>query len=491
MKKVLASFIMILLILSTIPVTAASYSLNLSGPAEATKDQTVTLTITGNGLTGAVSLTAKNASLSTSQVWVEKNSVNVTATISGFPAVITATAIEPTDNEYNIVSVPSKSVTINEKKQTNIGNNGGNTNTNNGNNNGGSGNTGNNGGGNGNSGGTTMPSESGNNKNNNNKQDEKPKSSNNYLSSISIVGGGKLSPEFYRETYEYAIEFDEDVNLYELNEIEIEAKAEDERATVKGVGKVSLQEGENKLEVTVTAENASERTYTLKIEKPKKIEQSELRLKTLILNGIDKEGVYKTINLELDPEVFEYNLVVPNEITALSINPTTENEDVIIEKVGGEVLEEGDNKIDIILTSPSDREVQTTYTLNVQREAKVAEVQGVTKEQIIMIAAGGIIGLIILITVIVLIVKRAKKKKQNNYDESELDFTDNFEYNDDNMENSIREAKAEEEIQTVDDIELPKLNWLDENEDSADIQEDKDEENIDKKKDKKSGKRFV
>ena len=108
-----------------------------------------------------------------------------------------------------------------------------------------------------------------------------------------------------------------------------------------------------------------------------------------------------------------------------------------------------------------------------------------------MIAAGGIIGLIILITVIVLIVKRAKKKKQNNYDESELDFTDNFEYNDDNMENSIREAKAEEEIQTVDDIELPKLNWLDENEDSADIQEDKDAENIDKNKDKKSGKRFV
>jgi len=43
------------------------------------------------------------------------------------------------------------------------------------------------------------------------KQDEKPKSSNNYLSSMSIVGGGKLSPEFYRETYEYTVEFDEDV----------------------------------------------------------------------------------------------------------------------------------------------------------------------------------------------------------------------------------------------------------------------------------------
>ena len=211
------------------------------------------------------------------------------------------------------------------------------------------------------------------------------------------VGTGTLSPEFYRETYEYTVEFDDTVNLYDLTEIEISATAEDSRATVSGAGTIQLNEGENSIALTVTAENGSARTYTIKVVKPAAIEQSSLRLQTLVVNGITSDGTYQTISMEFDPETFDYNITVPNEITALSINPTTENEDIIIETTGGETLNEGNNRIIIMLTSPSDESVKTTYTLNVERQAAlVSEEQGLTMEQIGIIIIASVVGVILL-----------------------------------------------------------------------------------------------
>lgn len=111
-----------MLLLGITKVNAAAYNFNFSGPTEAVKGQTVTLTITGTGLTGKVVLSSTNANLSSKSVWIEKNSVNITATITGFPAKITASPSELTDNDYNIVNIPSKTVTINEKKAPSIEN---------------------------------------------------------------------------------------------------------------------------------------------------------------------------------------------------------------------------------------------------------------------------------------------------------------------------------------------------------------------------------
>ena len=210
--------------------------------------------------------------------------------------------------------------------------------------------------------------------------------------------------------------------MYDLKEIEISATAEDERATVEGAGTIQLNDGENSITLTVKAENGSERTYTVKVVKPMPVEQSALRLKTLVLNGININGEYQTINIEFNPETFDYEITVPNEITALSINPTTENEDILIETTGGESLNEGSNKIIIMLTSPSDETVKTTYTLNVERQAAlVTNEQGLTKEQIGIIIIASVVGVILLIVIIVAIVKHHKKKKGFDYDDDEDD----------------------------------------------------------------------
>lgn len=491
MKKILSVFIIILIILSGCKAFAADYSFNISGPKEASNGETVTINITGNGLTGKVLLSAKNATLNSTQVWVEKNTVSVTAKITGFPASITASPSGLSDNDYNDVTINSKTLTINEKKDSGNNSSGGSDT-------GGSNTGGSNTGGSGNSGSQDKPDESNvpSESNNNKPKKEVTKSSNNSLKELNI-GTGKLTPEFSRDTYEYSVEFDDTVNLYNLSEIEVSATAEDEKASVSGTGKIQLTEGENNISINVTAENGAVRTYTIKVNKPQKVEQSALRLKTLVLNGINKNGEYQTINFDLDPETFEYNLTVPNEITAISINPTTENEDIIIETNGSDSLNEGKNKIVIILTSPSDNTITTTYTLNIERQAAIVENNdAISKEQIIYMAIAGGIVLIILIIIIVAIIKHKKKKQLYDYDEEDeedIPFASNetikdFENNTLSEEKTTEPLEEEKELKTTDDVAPSKLKWAD----FCEAYEDEEKIEDKPKKDKnKGGKRFL
>ena len=410
-KKILLSLMITLILFSNFNVKAASYSFNFTGPSEATSGQTVTLTITANGLTGKVNLSSTNASLSTNSVWVEKNSVNVTARITGFPAKITATPSELTDNEYNIVSIGSKTITINQKQTTSGGSGSGNTGsgstggTNQGGSSGGSsgsgsgssgGNTGSSGGSS-NSGGTTSgsgssggsssnrPSSGGNSgstsrpqtgtsstqspdgtyvPNDSNIDDGSVKSSNNYLSSITI-NAGNLSPEFYRETFEYTVE-----NLPEdIVELEINATAEDERAHISGLGVVSLNPGENRIQINVTAENENVREYILIVNRKQELVESDLRLTTLEISQINRNGEFSTLEIPFDKETFEYNVEVDNDIVDLDVNPTVEREGIIVETTGEKNLKDGENIVSITLKAQNDQNIQTSYVVKVNRKS--------------------------------------------------------------------------------------------------------------------------
>ena len=68
----------------------------------------------------------------------------------------------------------------------------------------------------------------------------------------------ELKPKFDAKTYEYSIELDSDVT-----EIEIKATANDDKASVKGDGKVKVNEGANKIEIVVTAENGNDQKYII------------------------------------------------------------------------------------------------------------------------------------------------------------------------------------------------------------------------------------
>ena len=215
MKKIITSFITILLILSTFSIVKATDSISLSGPSTAKVGDTVTITIKSNGLTGNVILSAKNATLSVSEIWVEKDSQTFTATITGTPVTINASG-ELSNSNYDDAQYSANPITITATESTpSTPDSGSESNTGSSSNNDSNSNTGSSG----NSGGsssteTRYPTET----KPQTTKTEQTKSSNNYLSGLT-VGTGKLSPEFYRETYEYTLEFDDKLNLYDLKEI--------------------------------------------------------------------------------------------------------------------------------------------------------------------------------------------------------------------------------------------------------------------------------
>lgn len=87
------------------------------------------------------------------------------------------------------------------------------------------------------------------------------KSSNNYLKSLSIEGY-TLLPEFDKQTVNYQIKKE----IASSQVVKITAEAEDEKATITGTGDVSLQPGKNMIEINVTAESGTVKTYFIEIQ---------------------------------------------------------------------------------------------------------------------------------------------------------------------------------------------------------------------------------
>ena len=84
-------------------------------------------------------------------------------------------------------------------------------------------------------------------------------SSDNDLKNLEVEGY-KISPEFNKDTTEYTLTVDDDVET-----VKIKATSNDSKATVTGTGDIKLSSGDNNIEVKVTAENGNDKIYKIKI----------------------------------------------------------------------------------------------------------------------------------------------------------------------------------------------------------------------------------
>ncbi len=131
-------------------------------------------------------------------------------------------------------------------------------------------------------------------------------SSNNYLKSLSIEG---YEIDFDKNTLEYSIEVENDVE-----KVNIKATTEDGNATVSGTGEKEVTEGNNKLEVKVTAENGNERTYVINV-KVKELDPINVKVDDEEYTVIRKEDVLEapknyektTVNINGEEVLAYYN----------------------------------------------------------------------------------------------------------------------------------------------------------------------------------------
>ena len=110
-------------------------------------------------------------------------------------------------------------------------------------------------------------------------------SSNNYLKSLSVEG---YEIDFDKNTLEYSIEVENNVE-----KVNIKATTEDSGASVSGTGEKEVTEGNNKLEVKVTAENGNERTYVINV-KVKELDPINVKVNNEEYTVIRKEDVLET-----------------------------------------------------------------------------------------------------------------------------------------------------------------------------------------------------
>lgn len=177
-----------------------------------------------------------------------------------------------------------------------------------------------------------------------------PPSSNNNLSSLSVSVG---SINFNKNTTSYSLSVDSNITSVTIN-----ANTEDGGAKIRGTGNKSLNYGNNKFEITVTAPSGVEKTYTVNINR-KDNRSDNNNLSSLKVNGGDlKPGFSKNTT--------KYSLSVPYSISDLNVTAKAEDGKAKISISGNKGLVSEETK-DVTITVTAENGTKKTYTISVTR----------------------------------------------------------------------------------------------------------------------------
>ncbi|NLJ17500.1 cadherin-like beta sandwich domain-containing protein [Globicatella sulfidifaciens] len=178
---------------------------------------------------------------------------------------------------------------------------------------------------------------------------------NNFLAYLNTEKGN-LVPSFYRGNMVYSLDVSQ-----EVDQINIEAEAENVSSTIENIGIHNLEYGINKINVPVTSHNGVTRNYYVFVNRSM---SNDNYLTSLQLKANGKNIAFSP---DFDPKINKYT--VPEKL-----EPGTESVDVItssnakdIKGTGSRKLEVGLNKLEVVVTSESG--LENVYEIQVSREA--------------------------------------------------------------------------------------------------------------------------
>lgn len=313
---------------------------------------------------------------------------------------------------------------------------------------------------------------------NNDKTNENQKSTNANLKNLGIRPHDFTGFKSGITSYEVTVPAD-------TESVEVYAIAENSKAKISGTGTKKLEIGENKLEVTVTAESGNQKTYTINVKREgEQEENTEIVQEKYSGDGLSELTIE---DLQLSPKfdtvIYEYSVKYIGEKTSLDIKATPTDPYYIVEITGNEDLKEGENIINILVYDPDYNNVATyqiTVTKSLVDEEKIAREQAENQKRILII--GGIIAVLILVITIALIIRH----RRNSY------WDDDYEEDEDDEENLGQ--KSNEDMRNIDDEdtiwtkEQAREKFLD---NYSNLDEFEEEQSNKKKSNKKQkGKRF-
>lgn len=260
--------------------------------------------------------------------------------------------------------------------------------------------------------------------------------------------------------------------------VEVYAKTQDGKAKVTGTGKKTLEKGENQAQVVVTAEDGTTKTYTINIirvveQETQDTENSNNMEETDEGNGLSE---LKINDLKLSPEfktdIYEYKTKYIGENTKLNIEAKATQEKYVVEIIGNDNLQEGENFITILVSEENGENV-ATYQVTVNKSlvdeeaiAKEAEEKKKSTQKIII---GVVVGIVAIIAIIVIVIKIRKRNIK-----LEEEYSGRILYNtDDDYEDEIPKALRGRRFKEDDDFEDEEL-------EDDDMEEEEVEENFEK-----------
>lgn len=246
-------WLLILTIIGTKNVYASDFTIS-AGSKNLTTGKSTTLTIKGNDAIGRFNISTSNSavvSISENRVWIENNSYKITlSALKVGTATITVSASEVSNSNGNSVSLGSKQIKIT----------------------------------------VSLPRE---------------KSVNNNLKSLGI-DGYELTPTFNKQTLEYNVEVPSSIE-----KINIKATAEDNYASITGIGELNVLDGINTFEIKVTSETGAEKVYLVVVNV---VDLNPIKV------TIDKKEytVVKKVSALTGPSTYVANTTTINDITVPS-----------------------------------------------------------------------------------------------------------------------------------------------------------------------------
>lgn len=179
------------------------------------------------------------------------------------------------------------------------------------------------------------------------------RSSDNNLKELSVNQG---TLRFKENTTSYNVNVDTDITS-----IEIKGNPKDSKSKITGTGVKNLKLGNNRFNITVTAENGSTKTYTINVNrKDNRSDNNNLKSLTLSNGKIDFRS-----------DKTDYELVVDYEIDKISFTAEAEDEKSQISGLEDKNLEVGNNYVIIRVTAENGS--KKDYNLTIIRNIEVIE----------------------------------------------------------------------------------------------------------------------
>ena len=125
-------------------------------------------------------------------------------------------------------------------------------------------------------------------------------SSDSYLSKLAVEGHN-ITPTFNKNTLEYSLEVENDVE-----KINVTGSKNDSKSSVNGLGEHNLEEGLNKIEIKVIAQNGSSRTYKINVTR-KELAPINVEVDKITYSVVRKTSLLETPNTSFVESTIKIN----------------------------------------------------------------------------------------------------------------------------------------------------------------------------------------